>query len=147
MEPYVLEFLQNALAVLLPILILGVLALGAIFFKDVKAWIKGRVSEKQWLLIESIISTAIRAAEQTLCLVGNEAKKKFVVDMCTRLFKRYGLQLDPVLLYDLIEGVLAREKMLFGLDYIRTSTAMKQGMTPPQVPNNAIPPSKVPYLN
>jgi hypothetical protein len=150
MEPWAIEFLQAALAVLLPILIVGVVVVGALFFKDAKAWLKSRVSEKQWLLIESIISAGVRAAEQTSDLLSGPAKKAFVVSMCTRLFKRYNIPLEPTLLLELIEAVLAREKMLFGLDYVSNSKKAKllgQGLpvtSPFPAPATGSPP---PYVN
>ena len=121
LNPFVSQLLQSALVVLIPMVLVFLGAFGVLLWQQLRAFLKTRVSERTFLLIDAFGSMCVRAAEQTISLVTPEAKKQFATDMLDQLLAQFKIDMDPDLKGKLLEGVLAKEKIVFGLDYIRNA--------------------------
>jgi hypothetical protein len=119
MDPVIEALLTSVLQVLLPFLILGVVAVGVVLLPQAVNYIRLRVGEKRWQVIENLVAQGVRAAEQNRQLTTGPEKRAFAVRVMDGLFTYFKIKLPGELAVALVEAVLAKEKMLNGLESVR----------------------------
>ena len=116
-------FLQTLIATLLSVLtqLLPVLASAAVLYiaPKVKAWLDARqaelragLTEQQYLLLNSFVEQAIRAAHQS-GLIGQientgAAKKRYAIDFVEGLLKQFNIDFDLDVVANMIESEVNR---------------------------------------
>jgi hypothetical protein len=112
------ELLEKLTPVLVNILILAVPALVGVlvyfavpYLRALHAEVQARLTENQYYLIRSVVSTLIHSAEQLTGLDTNEKKRRYVLDMAATFAARYNIPISEDELDALLEGILKEIKL------------------------------------
>jgi hypothetical protein len=100
---------QIVIETVIPVLVSLISALVLLVVRNLNNWMKARLTNEQYAFVESLVKTAVGAAEQYAGSGEGERKKALVLTTVSQVLNDRGLKITPQELDILIENSVRKE--------------------------------------
>lgn len=102
-------FNQVIVETVIPVLVSLISAFVLLVVRNLNTWMKARLTNEQYLFTQSLVKSAVSAAEQYAGSKEGEVKKNLVLTAVTQTLQERGVKISPQELDILIEDTVRKE--------------------------------------
>ena len=102
-------FNQVIVETVIPVLVSLISAFVLLVVRNLNTWMKARLTNEQYLFTQSLVKSAVSAAEQYAGSKEGEVKKTLVLTAVTQALQDRGVKISPQELDILIEDTVRKE--------------------------------------
>lgn len=102
-------FNQVLVETVIPVLVSLISAFVLLVVRNLNTWMKARLTNEQYLFTQSLVKSAVSAAEQYAGSKEGEVKKNLVLTAVTQALQERGVKISPQELDILIEDTVRKE--------------------------------------